>query len=145
MKQIVRIISILCVLSLIAIPAKAATKAPVEPRESAYLQKYNSDARKSGEETIKISTCVTGTSVMADIGVKSISIQYSYDGEYWYPARTFNCIAFPEIMGHNKITHIASVEHTGTPGRYYRAYITFWAGDGTNGDARYVYTNVVKL
>lgn len=145
MKKFYKMISILCVLSLLVFPGNAATSDPLQPMQSAYIQAYGSYASIASDTTVKFAFYATGTDRMADVGAKSVSVQYSYDGEYWYSARTFNCIAFPEIMGHNKITHIASVEHTGTPGRYYRAYITFWAGDGTNGDARYMYTNVVQL
>lgn len=128
------IIALLCPLGISA----------AEPRASAYLTSYNGYPYAAGWGKIQIWFDVTGTDYMADIGGLSVKIYESTDGENWTWVKSFTHDSTPGMLGHNKIVYQSHVEYQGTIGRYYKAYIGIYAGDGTNGDSRYFWTGAQK-
>lgn len=146
MKRITKVLAIILVLALLAPSVAAATVDPVVPTSSAYLASYSAYMSFSGT-TVKAHFRVTGMSVLAEIGAKEVIIQESTDGVNWTDIATFN-YADPgndEMLATGKQIYTSYVSCTGTSGNYYRCYVTIWGGDGTNGDARYIYSTAKQL
>ena len=116
----------------------------VEPRASDYLDSYNAYPYSAGWGKIQIWFTVTADNYMADIGSLRIAIYESTDGSTWSPVKTFINNTTPSMLGHNEIFYQSHVEYQGAIGRYYKAYVCIYAGDGTNGDTRYFWTNSQK-
>lgn len=81
---------------------------------------------------------------MDDIGVLTIQLFESTDQETWTWVKTYKHDSYSNMLGHNKIYHSGYVEYSGSIGRYYKAYVTIWAGSGNVGDTRYMWTQPQK-
>lgn len=46
------------------------------------------------------------------------------------------------MLGHDAIHYSSHVDYQGIAGRYYKAYVTIWAGKDGGGDTRYFWTSV---
>lgn len=121
-----------------------ATIEPTVPRASYYLDSYNTYLYRSGLGKIRVYFDVTGVDYMDDIGVLKIQVYESTDGENWNWIKTYSHDTTSGMLGHSKIYHSGYVEYPGTIGRYYKAYVCIWAGSGTTGDTRYMWTDVQK-
>lgn len=143
--EIVRVISIILIAVLI-IPTyvNASEIDSNSVRASYYLTSYNTYLYRSSFGKIRVYFDVTGVDYMDDIGVLKIQIYESSDGETWSWVKTFSHDTTSGMLGHNKIYHSGYVEHSGTIGRYYKAYVCIWAGSGTAGDTRYMWTDIQK-
>lgn len=116
----------------------------VDPRASDYLTSYNAYPYAAGWGKIQIWFNVTGTDYMEDIGALTIQIYESTDESNWTWVKSFTNDSTPDMLGHDEIVYQSHVEYKGTIGRYYKAYICIYAGDGTNGDTRYFWTGSQK-
>ena len=115
-----------------------------EPRASYYLDSYNAYPYSAAWGKVQFWFHVTGTDYMADIGSLSIQIYESTDQINWTFHTSFNNLNTPSMLGHDKYFYQSHVECQGTIGRYYKAYICIYAGDGENGDTRYFWTTMTK-
>lgn len=119
-----------------------------EPRASYYLSAYNAYCYAAGSGVVQVWFTVEGTDYMADIGSLSIQVYEcstnSSNDSDWDFFTSFNNGNTPSILGHNKYYYSSHVSCSATVGKWYKAYVCIYAGDGTNGDTRYFWTSAVK-
>ena len=139
----VRVVVILLVISLIS-PATAFAAVPdeIQPLASNYLTSYTTYIGSVGNGVVQVWFRVTGTGYMDHIGTLSIMLYESTDNENWYWVDTFLHEDYSNMLSYNDSHHMSYVEYEGVAGRYYKAYVCIWAGNGTSGDTRYMWTPV---
>lgn len=122
--------------------ASAAVVTPIDPRASDYLSSYNTYICPMGSGKIEVWFTVTGTDYMDDIGTLTIKLYESTDQETWTWIDTFRQEDYSNMLGHDKFYYSSHVDYQGVAGRYYKAYVTIWAGRDVGGDSRYMWTSV---
>ena len=141
MKRFVRLVCLLLVFaSLATIPAYAAENST---RASAYLTGYRAYCSKASSTSIAVSYQVIGTGMMDEIGANKIKVQYSTDKTNWTTAKTFYKSTTPSIVDHNTSAHGGVVYATVPSGKYYRAYVEFYAEKDGGSSERYYYTAII--
>lgn len=136
-------IAIILVVSLFLPVGVMATEA-ITPRASYYLSSYNAYLYNAALGKIQVYFDVTGVNYMDEIGALTVKIYESTDKETWTWVETYNNGDTPSLLGYNKIYYSSHVDYKGTIGRYYKAYVTIWAGKDGDGDTRYYWTQPVK-
>ena len=122
----------------------AATPDTVQPTASYYLSAYTSYICPIGEYDIQIWWNVIGTHTMADIGTLRIRLYESTDNVNWTHVKTYLHSTYTQMLDHGTGQGINYVFYDGDHECYYKAYVSVYAGDGTNGDTRYFWTPVVQ-
>ncbi len=139
------VIAVVLVLSFVMpIPSYAAVPDTVEPLASDYLISYTTYIGSVGDGKVQVWFRVTGKGFLSDIGALTIRLYESTDNENWYWVDTFRHDTYSNMLSHNDSHHMSYVEYEGVSGRYYKAYVTIWAGNGTSGDTRYMWTPVER-
>ena len=142
-RLLVKLIATILVVSLCApINARAATPEVIEPTASAYLMAYTAYICPMDGGDLEIWFEIVGTGTQADIGVLTIRLYESTDNANWTWVKTFRYTDYPNMLLHNTHFCMSHVDYQGVPGRYYKAYITIWAGPADGGDVRYIWTPV---
>lgn len=122
----------------------AAIKEPSIPYASDYLTSYNTYVCAMGDGKLEVWFSVTGVNFMDDVGTLTIILYESTDNATWEYVETFRHDAYANMLGHNVVQHNSYISYQGIAGRYYKAYVTIWAGKGDGGDARYMWTAVER-
>lgn len=149
MKLTIKMLALVLVLAMIAPSVAAASVEIAQPFASSYIQSYSVYLVMDGN-TVKTTFRVYGTTILADVGVKEIILQQSPNGTTgWTDVATY-LSSDPQyaasMMGHNRVSFYSNVPYAnGISGYYYRAQVTVYCGDGTNGDSRTTYTTVKQL
>ena len=142
---IIRMMAITLVIALtLPMGVSAATADTVQPRASDYLSSYNAYVYAAGDGQIQVWFTVTGTEYMDSLGAVTIKIYESTDNTNWTWKKSFSNGNYPELIGYNDYFHTGHVDYQGVIGRYYRAYVTIWAGKNGQGDSRYFYTSAKR-
>lgn len=142
---VVRMLSLLLIIAFIIPVNVCATEADISSsRASYYLTSYNTYIYPDALGKIQIWFSVTGVEYMDDIGVLTVQVFESTDNENWTWVKTYKHDSTTGMLGHNKIYHSGHVVYQGTIGRYYKAYVTIWAGKDGGGDTRYMWTQPKK-
>lgn len=135
------IVSLLLIVSLLVpITTNATNNQSASSRASDYLNSYNTYIYPAAWGKIRVYFDVTGVNYMDEIGVLSVKVYESSDGENWSWVDTYKYNSTPGMLGYDKIYHSGYVEYSGTIGRYYKAYVCIWAGKDGTGDTRYMWT-----
>lgn len=136
-----RIIALTLVLFL-TLPIYPIVSANVDatPRASYYLDSYNTYICPMALGKIEIWYSVTGVDYMDEIGVLTIQLYESTDNTNWTWVKTFKHTTTNGMLAYDTIYHSNHVDYSGTIGRYYKAYVTIWAGKDGDGDTRYMWT-----
>lgn len=121
-----------------------ATVETVQPLAIAYLDSYSAYIHVAGGGKIGVCFTVTGTDYMDSLGALTIRIYKSADNETWTWVRTFTSDTTPGMLGYDHYLHGGKVDYYGVAGRYYKAYVSVWAGENGGGDTRYFWTSVKK-
>lgn len=140
---IICIIAILIIITLV-VPTNAHATETVLPRASYYLDSYNTYIYPAALGKIQVWFTVTGVNYMDEIGTLTIKIYESTDNETWTWVETYKQNSTSGMLGYDKIYHSGHVDYQGTIGRYYKAYVTIWAGKDGGGDTRYMWTQPKK-
>lgn len=136
----IKIIAIL-LLAVMLFPVEALA---TESRASQYLNGYGAYAYAAGWGKIQIWFEVDGTNDMDEIGALEIQMYESTDNINWTWVKTYDYTDYSDMLGYNDFSHTGHIEHKGTIGRYYKAYVCVWAGKNGAGDTRYFWTNSEK-
>ena len=138
-----RLISLLMVFVLLtpltAFAAESETQ--VEPRGSYYLSGYQAYCCAMGGGKVNVYFEVYGTGVMDELGVLSIEIYESINGEDFYWMKTYLHDTYTWMLAYNDDAYAQHVTYYGIAGRYYKAYVCVWGGKDGEGDARYFWTS----
>lgn len=140
----IRIIAVLLIVVLLVPICAMATSNTALPRASYFLDSYNTYLYRSGWGKIQVWFTVTGVDYMDEIGTLTIQVFESTDNENWTWVKTYKQATTTGMLGYDKIYHSGHVEYNGTIGRYYKAYVTIWAGKDGDGDTRYMWTDIQK-
>ena len=140
-----RIICVLLVMSLLlALPVSAESEP--QTRGSIFFVAHDCFLTRVDSSTFKICFDVLGTGTMYEIGVSSIEVDRSADGENWSLMRTYDAEDYPQKLCENTVTHEGEITYRyANPGYYYRAYITFYARNSRGTGKLYRYTAVMQL
>lgn len=142
-KSVLLILTLLIIVILSAPVMAAAASQRVEPRSSDYLDYYYAEINPAASGDLEVNFNVGGKGIMDEIGARTIILQESTNGSNWYIAETFRYGDYPNMMGYDKSSHSSYVEYAGDPDRFYRAYVTVWAGKNGGGDSRRILTDEV--
>lgn len=143
MKRFLRYVcAVMAVVLLLAVPAHAEEAAP---RASSFFMSYDSSLYKATYRNIEIWFDVVAVEGMDELGVSSIKVQRSPDGSTWTTMKTYTPDRYPEMICENTSFHADYVTYVGTPGFYYRAYVTFYAKNSTGFGERYQYSETILL
>lgn len=125
MKKIIRIICVtIAILMMLSAPCYAEENGTYS---SAYFAYYDSSIRYVSGTTLEIWFDVMGNGIMEEIGVSSIELEYSSDGNNWFPAKTFLPEDYSQMICNNTGLAYDCVTYTGMYDFCYRAYVTFYA------------------
>lgn len=113
-------------------------------RASDYLTCYSASVYSDGSGEVSVWFDVTGTNYMDEIGALTILLQESSNNSTWSTVKTFRYTDYPNMMEYNSVDCVSGVYYSGVDGRYYRAYVTVWAGKDGGGDSRQILTSVIQ-
>jgi hypothetical protein len=83
---------------------------------------------------------------MDELGVSSIEVDRSPDGENWTLIRTYDADDYSQMIRENTGSHEGCITYRyATPSYYYRAYITFYAKNSAGSGKRFRYTAVLQM
>lgn len=116
----------------------------VQPRASDYLEGYSAYIYPAGWGKVQVWVEVDGTGYMDEIGALEIQLFESKDQENWTWVETYTYNDYDGMLGYDDYSHVSHIEYNGTIGRYYKAYVSVWAGKNGNGDTRYFWTSAKK-
>ena len=136
----VKLIAVLLLLVMLC-PVQAFA---VESRGSYYLSIYRAYVYNAAWGKVQVWFEVQGTNVMDEIGSLQIQLYESKDNSNWTWVKTFGYTDNSGMLGYNDYIYSGHVEYSGTIGRYYKAYVTVWAGKDGAGDSRSFWTSSQK-
>lgn len=143
MKRFIRYACIALVVAILAaVPIRAEA---ADTRASSFFASYDSFLWKTSSRTFEVWFDVNACNWMDEIGVSSIKVQRSSDGESWTTMKTYQSEYFPQMICEDTASHTGCVSYTGTPGYYYRAYVTFYAKNSTGTGIRFDYAETILL
>ena len=143
--KLIRLVAMLLAIVLVLPAGMRTAKAEgIQPRASDYLDSYNAYVYPAGNGKIQVWFTVTGTTYMDTLGTLTIKIYESRDNSNWTWVKSYSNGNYPQMIGYNDYYHSGHVDYQGVAGRYYKAYVCVWAGEGNDGDTRYFYTSSKK-
>lgn len=138
MKRFTQIVCLLLVFSVIlTVPVSASESAT--SRGSYYFSSRMAYLHEISDNQFQIWIEVEAVDYMDKLGASEIVLQRSSDNSNWTDVKTFTKDSYTQLIRTNTTHHEAYVSYTGTPGKYYRAEVTFYAKKGS-GEAEYSYT-----
>ena len=141
MKRFVRLACLLvAVVTLVAIPVYAQENAV---RASNQLSSYRAYCTKNSSTSLSVTYQVLGTDAMDEIGVNIVKVQYSSDQENWTTAKTFQKASYTSMTDTDTGYHSGVLTCTVPSGKYYRAYVEFYAEKDGSFSERYYYTQII--
>ena len=141
MKKLMRYISFIVIVSLtFVLPVSADSS-----RASAYFSSYDSAIDKITNTEFEVWYDVVAVDTMDELGVSSIEIQRSKNLITWTTVETYYPEDNPQMIYENEYFVYDCVTHTGEPGNFYRAYVTFYARKGTGTGYLYDYAEAVYI
>lgn len=140
--KLIRLVALLLSVALVLpVGIRTAKAEGIQPRASDYLDSYNAYVYPAGSGKIQVWFTVTGTTYMDTLGTLTIKIYESRDNSSWTWVKSFTNDTTPSMIGYDDYYHSGHVDYQGVAGRYYKAYVCVWAGEGSDGDTRYFYTS----
>lgn len=144
-KIFLKVMSVMLVVVMV-MPSQVLAIQPEEnrPMASYYIDSYSADIERVGGGKIQINYDVLATNFMDTLGALTIVLYESNDNSNWNYVKTFKHTEYSSMIAHDDIYYYSYVEYQGMVGRFYKAYVSIWAGDANNGDTRYVWTPSVQ-
>lgn len=143
---VVRVVAmVLAIFLILPVGTTAAAAEAVQPRASYYLSAYNAYVYLPGNGQVQVYFDVSGTGFMDELGALSIKIYEcstnSSNQADWTWKKTFTHDSTSGMLSYNDDYHSGYVSYSGTPGKYYKAYVCVWGGKNGSGDTRYFWTS----
>lgn len=134
---LVKVIALILIFSLIAPCTVSATTAEnITPYASKYLSVYSAYVYVAINGEVQVWFDVMATGDMEEIGALSILLYESSNNTSWTPVESFLHESTSDMLFEDDDYISSHVSWQGTYGRYYKAYVTVWAGKNGNGDSR---------
>jgi hypothetical protein len=141
MKRFLKMVSLVMVIAvLMAVPAYAQESAE---RSSSYFSSYRAYCTKVSSTKIGIVYQVLALGEMDELGASTIKVQYSSDKKNWTTAKTFTKANYSSMIETDAATFASALECTVPSGYYYRAYVAFYAKNGSGTGYKYYYTAII--
>lgn len=131
------LLAVTMLMSMLSVASAAQTKA------SEHFTSYDAYIEPVGGGDIEIHFEIRGAGTMQDLGVSRIILQESSDGKVWSNTKTFYSDDFEEMMASKTSIHKDYIKYEGIAKMQYRAYVTFYAHNGTTSDTRATYTSTI--
>lgn len=145
MKRFVRFVGILLVLSVVLVAPVSAT-GNAAPRASALIVSHNAFLEKLTSTTFDIWYDVTAREVMDKLGVSSIFVDKSADGENWTQVASYSSAHYGALIASNTGSHAGHFVYRGaTPGYKYQVCLTFYAKNDNITSEVFRYTRVLQM
>lgn len=146
MKRFLRLVSLVLVMAMVvSVPVYAAEQEEATPYSSAFFASYSTYLYKISSIQFEVWFEVSATGKMTELGVSQIKVQRSADKENWTTMKTYTPDNYSQMLCSNTSTHASCVTYAGTPGYYYRAYVTFYAKNSSGTGELFKYTAVMQL
>jgi len=134
---------ILILAMLLAVPVSAQEE--ITPYASIYFSRtetylYIIDGNRFG---IWFDVIATGT--MEELGVCSVTVRKSLDGETWRNVKTFTPENYSVMISYDDDYHAGGLSYLGTYNYYYQARVEFYAKKGTGSGIYVAYTPILFL
>lgn len=143
MKKAIRAICLLLVIAMVlVVPVYAEDHST---RSSSYFAALQAYIYRTTDTQFQVWFDVTGTRRMEEIGVSEILVQRSVNNATWTTVATFTPDNYPQMLEYNTGTAVNYVPYTGSMYYYYRAYVTFYADNGSGWGKMSLYTSPVRL
>ena len=88
---------------------------------------------------------VMATRTMDELGVCSVTVRKSLDGETWRNVKTFTPENYPIMIATDTVYHADGLSYLGTYNCYYQARVEFYAKRGTGSGIYVSYTPILFL
>lgn len=136
-----RFIKVVCLILIVAMVTTVPVFAEPDttPWASAYFVSYGTYLYRTTGTSFEIWFEVVARDIMQELGVNSILLQESSDGQNWTTVHTYEPEDYPQMICTNTGSHADCVSYTGRSGYDYRAYVSFYAKKSTGIGERYVY------
>ena len=130
MKRLIRLVCLILVFVMVmAIPANAAE---FIARGSDYFMARSCYLWKTSSTQFQVWFDVTAMGIVDELGTNTIKVQRSSDGKNWEDMQTYRKADYSQMIDKNTVSHADCVTYSGAQtGYYYRAYVCFYAKDGT--------------
>lgn len=132
---------VLILVMILPVNVFAATGDQIQPLASDYLDSYNAYVYPAGSGKVQVWFIIDADKKMDNLGTTRIMLYESEDNATWSWVKTYTYDVYTNMMGHDRSSYSSCVEYSGVAGRYYKAYVTIWAGVDGGGDARYMWTS----
>lgn len=93
---------------------------------------------------VRVQFSATGTGMMNKLSVKSIILYESSDQTNWIKVKTYLSEDYVAMLAQGVSNHSGYVIFYGVAGRYYKAYVTFYATVDGRSNSRYSWTAVTR-
>lgn len=144
MKRITKnICFILAIVMVLALPVSAAED--VSPRASYFFAASSTYLWRVSDTKFEVWFDIAAVSTMEELGASVIKVQRSSDGINWTTMQTFTKEIYPHLIAQNTGAHAGCISYTGTPGYYYRAFVTYYAKNSSGIGEAYRYTSSMLL
>ena len=137
MKQYIRLIALALIVVLIFTPVANASELP-QQKASYYFSMTGIDIVKVSSTQFRVWFDVTATHTMKQVGASKIVVERSSNQTDWTVIKTYRSESYSSMLYSNTVGHTSYITHSGTPGYYYRAEVTFYAKD-SSGTGTYAY------
>lgn len=138
MKRFVKLMCLVLIFAMcLAIPVGAEE---IAPYASNYFGSYSAYLGAETSSSFEVWFTVTALREMDKLGVDYIDIERSSDGSNWSVVKTYDSSDYSNLMTTNTVYHSGHVTYYNKQSGYqYRAYIEFYAKDGSNSGAHGAY------
>ena len=142
MKRMIKVVCLLLTLTVLLSPAAQA-----EERGSKYFACYDAWIEESDiMGRLELWFDVTAVDTMDELGAYCIDIMESTDGVNFTTIDSFYPNSFPNMKVYNTFGHMDYVTfYHAVPGRYYKAYVHFWAKLGNGFGTATTYSDIVRF
>ena len=142
MNKSVKLICILIIGALLVLPVSAESATPYS---SAFFCSYDSFIDMVGVTDFEVWFDVVSAGAMEELGVKSVKVQRSADGENWITAKTFSSDHYPQMICYDTCCVYDCVSYSAYADYYYRAYVTFYAKNSRGTGYMYQYSETIYI
>lgn len=127
MRRFTQLICLILILSTVIYTPVLAVEA-ANPKASNYFMKHGTYLEKISSTEFEVWFDVTAVSTMLEVGVKTIKVQKSSDGDDWETVKTYSKDDYAQMTDTNTAGHADCVTYDeAEKGYYYRAIVTFYA------------------
>ena len=134
---------VLVFLMVLSIPANAVE---FVARGSDYFGARSCYLWKTSSTQFQVWFDVTAMGTMDELGTSTIKVQRSSDGENWEDMQTYRKADYANMIHEDTARHASYVTYTGAQtDYYYRAYVCFYAKDGTSIAEYNSYTSSITM